>query len=170
MTRIASRSAVVAAILIASCDKQASQPVSPPPAPSAARAPAPSAALAPTPAAEPPKAAVQTAAPAFIAAQHLLVAYKGASAASPKITRTKEEAKKRAQEASEKAKSGSDFSQLVAEYSDEPGAAERQGNLGKFTPDKMVKPFADAAFALPVGGTSDPVETKFGFHVIRRNQ
>jgi parvulin-like peptidyl-prolyl isomerase len=42
--------------------------------------------------------------------------------------------------------------------------------VGKFTREKMTKPFADAAFALPVDGISDAVESEFGFHVIKRNQ
>lgn len=108
--------------------------------------------------------------PDAIAAQHLLVAYKGAEKAPKGVTRSKAEAKKRAEEASAKAKSGTDFSALVAEYSDDPAAKERQGSLGKFTRDKMAKPFSDAAFALAVGESSGAVETPFGFHVIKRNQ
>jgi peptidyl-prolyl cis-trans isomerase NIMA-interacting 1 len=163
MMRLFVAPAVVAASLVASCDKQADRPAPPAPPASAAPAPAPAA---------PPAAvsAVESLPPAFVTAQHLLVAYKGASRVDPKVTRTKEQARKRAQEACDKAKSGSDFSQLVADYSDEPGAAAGRGNLGKFTRDQMVKPFSDAAFALPVSGTSDVVETKFGFHVIKRNQ
>jgi len=34
----------------------------------------------------------------------------------------------------------------------------------------MVKAFSEVAFALPVGGLSEPIETEFGFHVIKRNQ
>lgn len=110
------------------------------------------------------------AAPEVIAAQHVLVAYKGAKGAKPAIKRSKAEAKKRAEEALAKAKKGDDFSELVKTYSDEPGAAERLGNLGKFKHEAMVKPFADAAFALKVGEISEPVETEFGFHIIKRNQ
>ncbi len=109
--------------------------------------------------------------PEKIAAQHVLVAFKGAKDAPKTVKRSKADAGKRAAEAHAKALlAGSDFSALVAEYSDDPGKAERQGSVGVITPSKVVKPFADAAFALPVDGVSDVVETAYGFHVIKRNQ
>jgi len=108
--------------------------------------------------------------PEAIAAQHVLVAYKGAKGAPKTVTRSKAEARKRAEEVVAKAKSGADFSALVAEYSDDPGSKERAGSLGKFKREKMTKPFSDAAFALEVDQMSDVVETDFGFHVIKRNQ
>ena len=150
---------------------------SPPPPPSSDAASA--SVSAPAPAATPPPAeqprpqataATDDAGPEVVAAQHVLVAYKGAKRAPKTVTRSKADAKKRAEEALAKARKGDDFSQLVKAYSDEPGAAERLGNLGKFKREAMVKPFADAAFALKVGDVSDVVETEFGFHVIKRNQ
>jgi hypothetical protein len=115
-------------------------------------------------------AAADTKPPDSIAAQHVLVAYKGAKNAPKGITRTKADAKKRAEEVRDKARAGEDFSKLVETYSDDPGAKERMGSLGKITRDKVVKEFADAAFALGVDKVSDIVETPFGFHVIKRNQ
>lgn len=106
----------------------------------------------------------------MVGASHLLVAYKGALRAAPTTTRSKEEAQKRAAEAHKKAKKGGDFAKLVAEYSDEPRAAERGGSLGKFTRGRMVKEFADAAFAMKVGEISGVVETQFGYHVIKRTE
>jgi len=120
----------------------------------------------PTPAA-PPAAEAE---PEVIAAQHLLVAYKGAKGAAKTITRSKADAKKRAEEALAKARKGDDFTALVKTYSDEPGAADRLGNLGKFKREAMVKPFSDAAFKLKVNETSDVVETEFGFHLIVRSE
>lgn len=132
------------------------QPVST--TPPAASAPEP----APEPTAEKP--------PESVAAQHVLIAYRGAKNAPPGVKRTKAAAKTLAEEVAAKAKAGSDFSALVQEYSEDPGTKERLGSVGKFTPDKMVKPFSDAAFQLRVDEVSAPVETEFGFHVIKRNQ
>ncbi len=117
-----------------------------------------------------PPTASAAAEPEVVAAQHLLVAYKGAKGAPKTVTRSKADAKKRAEEALGRARKGDDFTELVKAYSDEPGAADRLGSLGRFKRDAMVKPFADAAFALEVGKVSDVVETEFGFHVIKRNQ
>lgn len=67
------------------------------------------------------------------------------------------------------ARAGIDFSELAKRHSEGP-SAERGGDLGFFTRDEMVDPFADAAFALSDSGevASEPVRTRFGFHVIRR--
>ncbi|MEO7035768.1 MAG: peptidylprolyl isomerase [Polyangiaceae bacterium] len=113
---------------------------------------------------------VEASKPTSIEASHFLVMYKGSMRAPATVTRTKEEAKARALEGLAKLKKGADFAKIVGEYSDEPGAAARGGALGSFTPDRMVKPFADAAFALKVGQVSGLVETDFGYHVIKRTK
>lgn len=117
-----------------------------------------------------PVAAEQKSVPNAIAAQHVLVTYKGAKGAPKNTVRSKADAKKRAEEVVTKAKAGADFSDLAKEYSEDPGSRERMGSVGKFTRDKMTKPFSDAAFGLAVDQVSGVVESEFGFHVIKRNQ
>jgi hypothetical protein len=106
--------------------------------------------------------------PEEISAQHLLVMYEGSKSAPASIKRTRDEARARAGEALDAAQRGQDFDKVVSTYTDEPGGASRRGRLGRFTRDRMVKAFSDAAFALDVGQISGVIESPFGFHVIRR--
>lgn len=64
-------------------------------------------------------------------------------------------------------KKGSKFEDIAKKSSTDDGSAALGGDLGYFTKNQMVKPFADAAFTLKVGSyTQEPVETPFGWHVI----
>ncbi|MEO1467995.1 MAG: peptidylprolyl isomerase [Pseudomonadota bacterium] len=60
---------------------------------------------------------------------------------------------------------GADFAELAREHGTD-GTAQRGGDLGFFTREEMVPPFAEAAFALEIGEIGGPVETQFGWHVI----
>ena len=108
--------------------------------------------------------------PTEIGARHILIMHTQSKSKPPNVTRSREEAKKRVDEVLAKLRAGATFEDLINEYSDEPGAAERHGDLGVFDRAQMVKPFADAAFALKVGQVSNVVETPFGFHVIKRTE
>jgi len=70
-------------------------------------------------------------------------------------------------EIKEKAGEYSSFSELAKEYSEDPSAANNGGNLGYFTSFQMVYPFESAAYDTPGGQISDPVRTRFGYHIIK---
>ena len=108
--------------------------------------------------------------PREIGAKHILVMHLESKSKPPSLTRTKEEARKRAQQCLVRVRSGESFDTLVKEYSDEPGAADRAGDLGVFEKGTMVKQFSDAAFSLKIGEVSEVVETPFGFHIIKRTE
>ena len=61
---------------------------------------------------------------------------------------------------------GADFGAAARELSTDTSTAGNGGDLGWFTPEAMVDPFAAAAFALQPGEVSQPVQTEFGWHVI----
>ncbi len=77
-----------------------------------------------------------------------------------------QEVLERIKEVREEAVNGTDFAELAKEYSEGP-SKDNGGDLNYFTRDRMVTPFSDAAFALKVGEISEPVLTKFGWHVIK---
>jgi peptidyl-prolyl cis-trans isomerase C len=70
-----------------------------------------------------------------------------------------------AKEVAERLKKGEDFVALAKEKSKDTSA--EGGDLGFFTRGQMLKPFEDAAFALDVGQISEPVQTQFGWHIIK---
>ncbi len=77
-----------------------------------------------------------------------------------------QEVLERIQEVRDDALKGTDFAELAKEFSEGP-SKDNGGDLNYFTRDRMEKPFSDAAFALKVGEISEPVLTKFGWHVIK---
>lgn len=105
--------------------------------------------------------------PERIGLRHILVRH--AESKNPGgATRTREQACNRALDARKKLESGADWDEVVKEYSDERGAAERHGSLGNVTRGDLDPAFAAAAFNLDVDETSHVVESKAGFHLIQR--
>ncbi|ARS37475.1 peptidylprolyl isomerase [Pontibacter actiniarum] len=97
-------------------------------------------------------------------ASHILVSV--ASDATPEDTLA---AYNRVMELRQRAQKGEDFGKLAQEHSQDPSAADNQGNLGYFTALQMVYPFEDAAYKTAVGQLSMPVRTRFGYHLIKVN-
>lgn len=67
----------------------------------------------------------------------------------------------------QKLKSGGDFAALAKQYSTDPATKDKGGELGFFGHGQMVAPFDKAAFSLPIGQTSAPVKSPFGYHIIQ---
>jgi len=65
---------------------------------------------------------------------------------------------------------GGDFAALARELSLDPGSGAEGGVLGWFGRGRMVAPFEEAVLTLDEGALSDPVETQFGWHIIRLNE
>jgi parvulin-like peptidyl-prolyl isomerase len=108
--------------------------------------------------------------PEEIAAQHILIAYEGATRSEVK-GRTKEEAKKKADELLPQVQAAPDkFGELADANTDDASGKGKGGDLGTFKREAMAKPFSDAAFKLEVGAISDVVESEFGFHIIKRTK
>lgn len=73
-----------------------------------------------------------------------------------------------ANEVKKKLDEGGDFAELAKEYSTD-GSAEQGGDLGYFSKGKMVPEFEETAFGMEPGEVSDPVQSQFGFHIIKVN-
>jgi peptidyl-prolyl cis-trans isomerase C len=79
------------------------------------------------------------------------------------LVENEDEAKK----ALARVKNGENFAKVASELSKDPGSGKEGGDLGFFTKERMVPPFAEAAFKLEVGQISDLVKTQFGWHIIK---
>ena len=96
-------------------------------------------------------------------ASHILISF-GVSATA----QAKQEARKKAEEVlAEVRKNPKNFEALAKKYSQDPGSAEKGGDLGVFGRGAMVKPFEDAVFSMSPGAVSDLVESEFGYHIIK---
>lgn len=96
-------------------------------------------------------------------ASHILIK---ADKSAPAADRAKARAKAEGLLADVK-KNPASFAELARKNSDDPGSAERGGDLDFFARGAMVKPFEDAAFGLKQGEISGVVESDFGYHVIQ---
>ncbi len=85
--------------------------------------------------------------------------------ASHILVKTEDEAK----ELIKALEGGADFAELAKEKSTGPSGA-RGGDLGWFTTEKMVPEFGNAVKTMKAGGVSDPIQTQFGWHVIKLHE
>ncbi len=99
--------------------------------------------------------------PKTVEARHILLRV-NQDAGPELIKKTKE----RALNILKLAKEGKNFAELAKQYSEGP-TRDNGGYLGKFKKEDMVKPFADKAFSLKTGEISEPVRTRFGWHLIK---
>jgi peptidyl-prolyl cis-trans isomerase D len=96
-------------------------------------------------------------------ASHILIAAKKDAPQAEKAA-----AKAKAEELLAKVRKAPDqFASLAKKNSQDPGSAERGGDLDYFAKGMMVKPFEDAAYKLKQGEISDLVESDFGYHIIQ---
>lgn len=105
-----------------------------------------------------------------IKASHILISVDVSDKATDDEKKEADEvAKKKAQEVIEKLKNGEKFSDLAKEYSTDTSNNEKGGDLGYFDPNDMVDEFKEAVLKLKNDEyTTEPVKTKFGYHIILR--
>ena len=105
-----------------------------------------------------------------IKASHILISVDVSDKATDDEKKEADEvAKKKAQEVIEKLKNGEKFSDLAKKYSTDTSNNEKGGDLGYFDPNDMVDEFKEAVLKLKNDEyTTEPVKTKFGYHIILR--
>jgi len=99
-----------------------------------------------------------------VSSAHLLLCYRGATGCDEPLY-SKKEAKERLEQIKTEI-TPENFTDWVKEYSTEPGAADRGGDLGWFGEGDMVPEFEEAVWVMANGTISDIVETDFGYHLI----
>jgi len=98
--------------------------------------------------------------------RHILIKTPVAGADGKTDPKGTEEARNKAADVLKQLKAGAKFEDLAKKYSDDPGSATNGGSLGWIGKGRTVPEFEKAAFALAKGGTSDLVQSSYGFHII----
>ena len=93
--------------------------------------------------------------------RHILLMTQGKSDSA------KNEIHKKMEDILVQAKGGADFAELAKKYTEDPGSKDKGGLYEDFSRGKMVKPFEDAAFSVPIGEISDIIETRYGYHILK---
>jgi len=75
--------------------------------------------------------------------------------------------KEKAEDVKQKLENGGDFAKLAKEYSQDPGSAEKGGDLGCLGKGETVPEFEQAAFGAKQGEIVGPVKTEFGYHILK---
>jgi peptidyl-prolyl cis-trans isomerase C len=104
--------------------------------------------------------------PERVRAAHVLISTLDPVTHQPIPAEAKKEKLKLANEIKARAEKGEDFAALAKQYSDDPGSKNKGGEY-TFPRKKMVPEFEAAAFSMKVNQVSDPVETQYGYHVIK---
>ena len=76
-------------------------------------------------------------------------------------------AKDKAKKILDEIKTGADFGEEAKKFSDDPGSAGKGGDLGFAARGSFIPEFEAAGYGLAIGAVSDPVRSKFGFHIIK---
>lgn len=82
----------------------------------------------------------------------------------------KDAAKKKADDLATQARGGADFAKLAAANSDDSGSKTQGGDLGWVRKGMMAPKFEEALFGMEAGAIAGPIETEFGWHVIRLDE
>jgi len=104
-----------------------------------------------------------------VKALHILIRFKGSSVPLKPNEKdlTEAEALAKAEEIRKKLADGGDFAAIAKAESDDTGTAANGGALPPFSKGQMVKEFEDAVYNQPIGELSQPVKTKYGYHIIK---
>ena len=104
-----------------------------------------------------------------IKASHILIRFKGSQVPVRPNEKdlTEEEALAKTQDLEKQLAGGGDFGAIAKANSDDVGTAPNGGALPPFTRGQMVPEFEQAVFSQQVGKISEPVKTKYGYHIIR---
>lgn len=103
-----------------------------------------------------------------ISASHILVMHQESQNSRSELT--SEEAKKKIDDIYKEIKSGDiKFADAAVKHSNCP-SGQSGGSLGEFTKGMMVKAFEDVAFSLDIEQISEPFESEFGFHIVKRDK